>query len=89
MIQLLREGVDVNCAAGLNGETALMAAAVCGNVDILTILLSCAALTVNQGHRVSRTLDLKHFCMPDKPYKRKILYFKSYFTIHEYYYGSC
>ena len=39
MIQLLREGVDVNCAAGLNGETALMAAAVSGNVDILTILL--------------------------------------------------
>ena len=48
VMQLLREGVNVNCPGGLNGDTALMEAAVTGNVDILTVLLSCPALNINQ-----------------------------------------
>ena len=48
VIQLLRQGADVNLAAGLHGTTALMEAAVLGNVDILTILLSCANINLNQ-----------------------------------------
>ena len=48
VIQQLRQGADVNLAAGLNGTTALMEAAILGNVDILTILLSCSNINLNQ-----------------------------------------
>ena len=48
VIQQLRQGADVNLAAGLNGTTTLMEAAILGNVDILTILLSCSNINLNQ-----------------------------------------
>ena len=57
VLQLLRAGTDVN-SAGLGGETALLVAADTGNTEILTLLLSCPALRVNQQaeHQLIRLL---------------------------------
>ena len=60
VIQLLRQGADVNLAAGLHGTTALMEAAISGNVDILTILLSCSNINLNQQDLSGQVGDMTH-----------------------------
>ena len=73
VIQLLREGVDVNSQAGLNGETALIEAAVSGNVDILSILVSCPSLNVNQQDLSGHTALLAASCNGHAPFVSALL----------------
>lgn len=73
VIQLLREGVDVNSQAGLNGETALIEAAVSGNVDILSILVSCPSLNVNLQDLSGHTALLAASCNGHAPFVSALL----------------
>jgi len=62
VIQLLTDGVDVNSPSGLNGETPLIEAALHGNVDILTLLLSCPCINVNAQDLSGQTALLVASC---------------------------
>ena len=73
VIQLLREGVDVNSQAGLNGETALIEAQVSGNVDILSILVSCPSLNVNLQDLSGHTALLAASCNGHAPFVSALL----------------